>query len=192
MLVAVCMFADAWRERSRRIYTEALIEWGEMAGHFSPHGMYFCQIGLQNRHTWPPASPPCFAFPVATSWGLLSSPSPAAWSTFLSGTFYLCPPAKKEKENQNVEDEWWCGVEKQMMERRRIVRQVRSQTLDGGCRHVFSWKKINISQQSQIVPLQPSQIVIIYSKVISSAGLRSSLVRSNWHAVVWRPRTNGL
>lgn len=43
------------------------------------------------------ASPPPLSFPGQVHWGWLSSPYPVAWLIFLSGTSYLCPPAKKEK-----------------------------------------------------------------------------------------------
>lgn len=130
------------------------------------------QVCVTRTPTQPLSSPLHLAFLVSTSWGLLSSLPPAASSTFLSGTFYLCPPAERKNENKDREDQWWCEVEKQLMERRVIFffRQVGSQTLDGDHRRVFSWWKKHFYSQAKLPP-KPFWIIIFSSKAISLSGL---------------------
>lgn len=109
-------------------------------------GRQVCVPGVPTR---PPASPPRLFVPVRMSWGLLASRHPAAWSTFLSGTSYLCPPAKKEEENKTQRMNDGVGSRSTRWKEGWCFRQLGSPTLGGDCCQVFSWwKKRNISQQS--------------------------------------------
>lgn len=148
------------------------------------------QVCVTRTPTQPLSSPLHLAFLVSTSWGLLSSLPPAASSTFLSGTFYLCPPDEKKNENKDREDQCWCEVEMQMMERR---------VPDIGWRpqRCFLLMKDTFSQPSQTIPQGLSELEYSPRKQFPCqawllSAFSSLAARSNIHTTVWRSRTNGV